>query len=127
MSTKFMIILIVVFVLILGMMGTGFFFMWTKLNAVNAQQINTEQDGGAATVEPPKIGPLHPLETFIVNLADEGGNRYLRTTRKSVSPTSPWRARFSIGNPRFSSPTDSKRRSPSSTSRFDPDAIGAKR
>ena len=75
-----MIIVIVVFVLLLGLMGTGFFFMWNKLNAVNAQQTNTEQDGGAAAVEPPKIGPLHPLETFIVNLADEGGNRYLRTT-----------------------------------------------
>ena len=30
----------------------------------------------------PKIGPIHDLATFIVNLADEGGIRYLRTTMK---------------------------------------------
>ena len=40
MSKKFMIVIIIVFVLLLGMMGTGFFFMWNKLNAVNAQQTN---------------------------------------------------------------------------------------
>ena len=75
-----MIILIIVFVLLLGMMGTGFFFMWSKLNAVNAQQTTAEQGNDATAEEPQKIGPLHPLDTFIVNLADEGGNRYLRTT-----------------------------------------------
>ncbi len=80
MSNKFMIMLIIVFVLLLGMMGTGFFFMWSKLNAVNAQQTNLDQENGTPVAEPLKIGPLHPLDTFIVNLADEGGNRYLRTT-----------------------------------------------
>ena len=80
MSNKFMIIIIIVFVLLLGMMGTGFFFMWNKLNAVNAQQIESEQGNGTPVAEAPKIGPLHALDTFIVNLADEGGNRYLRTT-----------------------------------------------
>ena len=78
MSNKFMIIIIIVFVLLLGMMGTGFFFMWNKLNAVNAQQSNSEQ-GDASAAAPVQLGPLHQLDTFIVNLADEGGNRYLRT------------------------------------------------
>ena len=73
-----MIIMVIVFVLLLGMMGTGFFFMWNKLNAVNAQQDNSEQ-GGTLANAPVQVGPLHQLETFIVNLADEGGNRYLRT------------------------------------------------
>jgi flagellar FliL protein len=80
MSKKIVITLVVVFVLLLGMMGTGFFFMWNKLNAVNAQQTEPDQGEGTAQAEPLKIGPLHPLDTFIVNLADEGGNRYLRTT-----------------------------------------------
>ena len=78
MSNKFMIIMIIVFVLLLGMMGTGFFFMWNKLNAVNAQQSDSEQ-GDTSAAAPVQVGPLHQLETFIVNLADEGGNRYLRT------------------------------------------------
>ncbi len=78
MSKKFVVILIVVFVLLLGMMGTGFFFMWNKINTVNAHQINPDQENDASAAEPLKIGPLHALETFIVNLADEGGNRYLR-------------------------------------------------
>lgn len=80
MSNKIVIILIVVFVLLLGMMGTGFFFMWNRLNAVNAQQTEPMQGEGSVQAEPLKIGPLHALDTFIVNLADEGGNRYLRTT-----------------------------------------------
>ena len=74
-----MIIIIIVFVLLLGMMGTGFFFMWNKLNTVNAQQSNSEQGDASAAAAPIQVGPLHPLDTFIVNLADEGGNRYLRT------------------------------------------------
>lgn len=79
MSNKFMIIMIIVFVMLLGMMGTGFFFMWNKLNAVNAQQTNSDQGDGTAAAAPLQVGPLHALDTFIVNLADEGGNRYLRT------------------------------------------------
>jgi flagellar FliL protein len=38
-----------------------------------------EQPGRAATLEHP-LGPIFALETFIVNLADKGGNRYLRIT-----------------------------------------------
>lgn len=81
MSNKILILLIgVVMILMLGM-GGGLFLMWNKLSAINIQaNANTgEQPGQAATVEPP-LGTIYALDTFIVNLADKGGNRYLRVT-----------------------------------------------
>jgi flagellar FliL protein len=62
------------------MMGTGFFFMWNKMNAANAHSADSGETGTLSAAEPVKIGPIHPLDTFIVNLADEGGARYLRVT-----------------------------------------------
>ena len=81
MSNKILILLIgVVMILMLGM-GGGLFMMWNKLSTINMQaNANTgEQPGQAATVEQP-LGTIFALETFIVNLADKGGNRYLRVT-----------------------------------------------
>lgn len=80
MSNKLLIIVALVFVLLLGMMGTGFFFMWNKMNAANAHTADSGETEAPPAEEPAKIGPIHPLDTFIVNLADEGGARYLRVT-----------------------------------------------
>ncbi|MFY9705186.1 MAG: flagellar basal body-associated FliL family protein [Desulfobacterales bacterium] len=80
MSNKVLIIVALVFVLLLGMMGTGFFFMWNKMNAANAHSADSGEAGAPPAEELVKIGPIHPLDTFIVNLADEGGSRYLRVT-----------------------------------------------
>jgi flagellar FliL protein len=80
MSNKVLIIVAIVFVLLLGMMGTGFFFMWNKMNAANAHSADSGETGASPAEELVKIGPIHPLDTFIVNLADEGGSRYLRVT-----------------------------------------------
>jgi flagellar FliL protein len=80
MSNKVLIIVALVFVLLLGMMGTGFFFMWNKMNAANAHSADSGETGASPAEELVKIGPIHPLDTFIVNLADEGGARYLRVT-----------------------------------------------
>jgi len=80
MSNKVLIIVALVFVLLLGMMGTGFFFMWNKMNAANAHSADSGETGAPSAEELVKIGPIHPLDTFIVNLADEGGARYLRVT-----------------------------------------------
>lgn len=70
----------VLMIFMLGM-GGGLFLMWNKLSAINIQSnANTNvQPGQGATVES-TIGSIYALETFIVNLADEGGNRYLRVT-----------------------------------------------
>jgi len=84
MSNKVLIIIMAVFVLMIGIMGTGFFIIWKQMNnaVAQVQQQNGEQ---AAVEEPPKeeevsIGPTYKLDTLIVNLADQGGKRYLRVT-----------------------------------------------
>jgi flagellar protein FliL len=80
MSNTLVIILIgVLFVLILGM-GGGMFMMWTKLSAVSARTAIPENDPHAEKTKPEQMGKVVSLDTFIVNLADPGGNRYLRVT-----------------------------------------------
>lgn len=80
MSNKLVIILIgVLFVMILGM-GGGMFMMWTKLAAVSAHTGIAETDKNAEKTKPEPMGKVVALDTFIVNLADPGANRYLRIT-----------------------------------------------
>jgi flagellar FliL protein len=75
-----MVLLGVLIVFMLGM-GGGLFLMWNKLSALDAQSTADagEESEQAADLEQP-LGPILPLDTFIVNLADKGGNRYLRVT-----------------------------------------------
>ena len=80
MSNKLVIILIaVLFVLVLGM-GGGMFMMWNKLSIVSAQAAKFEGDPNAEKPKAEEIGKVVSLDTFIVNLADPGGSRYLRVT-----------------------------------------------
>lgn len=84
MSTKMLVIILGVVVLIVAMMGGGFFLMWTKMNTTLAQ-VQMQNAGGNATEEQAKeeevtIGPTYKMDTLIVNLADQGGKRYLRIT-----------------------------------------------
>lgn len=61
--------------------GGGLFMMWNKLSELSIQSTanaSTNSDPGNHPEQP--LGPICPLETFIVNLADKGGNRYLRVT-----------------------------------------------
>lgn len=85
MSNKILIILIgVTMVFMLGL-GGGLFMMWNKLSAMETQSRRTTGDGEPADRDTPVsvekvLGPIFPLDTFIVNLADKGGKRYLRIT-----------------------------------------------
>lgn len=80
MSNKLVIILIgALFVLVLGM-GGGMFLMWNKLAAVSAQAAVPESGKNAEKAKPEQMGKVVSLDTFIVNLADPGANRYLRVT-----------------------------------------------
>jgi flagellar FliL protein len=81
MSNKILVLLIgVLMVLMLGL-GGGLFMMWSKLSALNTQGIANAGDKPVqeGSLEHP-LGPIFQLDTFIVNLADKGGNRYLRVT-----------------------------------------------
>ncbi|WP_054031322.1 flagellar basal body-associated FliL family protein [Desulfatitalea tepidiphila] len=84
MSTKTLVIVLAAVVLVIAVMGGGFFLMWTKMNTTLAQmQMQNAAENEAE--ETPKeeevtIGPIYKMETLIVNLADQGGKRYLRIT-----------------------------------------------
>jgi flagellar FliL protein len=81
MSNKVLILLIgFLMVLMLGM-GGGLFMMWNKLSAINIQaNANASGQPGQEEILEHPLGKIFSLETFIVNLADKGGNRYLRIT-----------------------------------------------
>ncbi|MGB9436328.1 MAG: flagellar basal body-associated FliL family protein [Desulfobacterales bacterium] len=79
MSNKILIILIgVMMVFVLGL-GGGLFMMWNKLSAMETQAMSPSDQEASVPVEE-LLGPIYPLDTFIVNLADKGGKRYLRIT-----------------------------------------------
>lgn len=83
MSKKVLIIIIGVFVLIMGMMGAGFFVLWNQMSNTVAQ-VQKQSDGDTADEGEGEdeivVGPMYKLDTLIVNLADKGGKRYLRVT-----------------------------------------------
>jgi flagellar FliL protein len=70
MSKTVLIIIISVAVLFMGMVGAGFFILWNKISQVpvdpsKVAEIPVEEEENV-------IGPLYPLDTMIVNLADDG-------------------------------------------------------
>lgn len=79
MSKKVLIIVILSSVVVLGGLGAGFFIMWQKLANIGVQNV---QASPAATETKAEVGmgPTYHLDPFIVNLADEGGKRFLRVT-----------------------------------------------
>jgi len=80
MSNKILFILVgVLCVLVLGM-GGGMFMIYAKLAKMGAPVESAEADQNAEKAKAEEPGKMVPLETFIVNLADPGGNRYLRVT-----------------------------------------------
>ena len=81
MSNKILVLLIGVMMLLMLGLGGGLFMMWNQLSALNAQSVadDGEEPDEVASLEQP-LGPIFSLDTFIVNLADKGGTRYLRVT-----------------------------------------------
>jgi flagellar protein FliL len=80
MSNKILIILIGAFLLVVVAMGGGFFMMWNKMSSMNAQNSEEVENGTEAEEVAETMGPTKKLDTFIVNLADKGGERYLRVS-----------------------------------------------
>lgn len=79
MSNKILIIILSVILLFIVMMGAGFFIMWNKMTAT-LHQAGTETISGEEEVVEDSMGLIFSLGTFVVNLSDEGGNRYLRVS-----------------------------------------------
>ena len=81
MSNKILILLIGVLMVLMVGMGGGLFLMWNKLSAINLQaNANAAGQPGQDGAPDQPLGTIYALDTFIVNLADKGGNRYLRIT-----------------------------------------------
>lgn len=85
MSNKLLIIFIGVMVVLMLSLGGGLFMMWNKLSAMETKAESETEDGETVEQDAPipveeLLGPIFPLDTFIVNLADKGGKRYLRIT-----------------------------------------------
>jgi flagellar FliL protein len=81
MSNKILVLLIGVMMLLMLGLGGGLFMMWNQLSALNVQRVADagERPQQVASLDQP-LGPIYSLNTFIVNLADKGGTRYLRVT-----------------------------------------------
>ena len=54
--------------------------IWNKLSTGDTQSAAVSDNETKGQAKDDTLGTIYPLETFIVNLADEGGKRYLRLT-----------------------------------------------
>ena len=80
MSNKTFIILIACAVINMLMVGAGFYVVLNKISVLESKgDKNTEEIEGEKT-DKQMIGQMYHLDTFTVNLADKGGNRFLRVT-----------------------------------------------
>lgn len=91
MSNKLIIIIAAgAFVVLMSIIGLGFFAMWSKVSSLAPQPEESieefiEEEEEEEEEEPKEenieaIGSLFTLEPFIVNLADPGGERFLRVS-----------------------------------------------
>ena len=83
MSNKLVIIVLSVCMVFIIIMGAGLFVMYSKLSSLDEvvnPQIEDESEQAAEGAKAQGLGPIFSLEPFIVNLADEGGKRFIRVT-----------------------------------------------
>ena len=79
MNKKAMIIMATVAFVFMTLVGGGFYMMWMKIASLQPPEEITEEEM-EEEAETVVIGEMFPLDTFVVNLADPKGKRYLRTT-----------------------------------------------
>ena len=78
-SKTLLIIIIAAFLLFMLIAGAGFFILWKKLpNSANTKTDAVEQAAQKEQLAQAEVGPVYDLQAFVVNLADPGGNRFLR-------------------------------------------------
>jgi len=82
MSKKVIILISVAVFIFMGAIGGGFFMLWSKMSQMNAagSDVAAQNETEEGEEEGGMIGPMYSLDSFVVNLAEEGNNRYLRVT-----------------------------------------------
>jgi len=82
MSKKVIIISILAVFIFMTAIGGGFYMLWSKMSQMNGPGTEVTDTGEDAEGEEEDntIGPMYSLDSFVVNLAEAGSNRYLRVT-----------------------------------------------
>jgi len=83
MSKKGLIILVICFLIIAMGVGAGLFVFWGKVSGTTPETVEgSEEVAEKKDVKDGKVKTksLLAMETFVVNLADPGGKRYLRVS-----------------------------------------------
>ncbi|MCP3950641.1 MAG: flagellar basal body protein FliL [Desulfobacterales bacterium] len=82
MSKKVIIIISLAIFIFMGAIGGGFFLIWSKMSQMNTAQTEdpAAEEGEEGEEANESIGPMYALDSFVVNLAEAGNNRYLRVT-----------------------------------------------
>lgn len=78
MSKKGLIILVVSFLIVVMGVGAGLFVLWDKISGTVPETVEGAEEVAEKEDVKVKIKALLSLDTFVVNLADPGGKRYLR-------------------------------------------------
>jgi len=80
MSNKFMGLFAIISLVFMIGMGAGLFMLWNKMSSSEAEGKESSKETAQEEEGKVGLGPMYSLDTFIVNLADDGGSRYLRVT-----------------------------------------------
>jgi len=80
MSKKGLIILAISFLIVAMGVGAGLFVFWGKVSGTVPETMESAEEAAEKRDVKVTIKSLLSLDTFVVNLADPGGRRYLRVT-----------------------------------------------
>jgi len=82
MSKKVIVIISLAVFIFMAAIGGGFYMLWSKMSQMNVAgtEETVAEEGEEDGEEDDTIGPMYSLDSFVVNLAEGGSNRYLRVT-----------------------------------------------